>query len=274
MKKLLSLFAFLLCSAGIYAQVTIAPTNLFLDSGNRFGTYMVINGSAQSQEISIDFYYGYFKSDETGNTKMIDDDSTTAERYSIAGYVRAFPQNFVLAPGQRQVVRLRVNAPNDLPDGTYWARIRTASTPETPPVEVTSTEAVTAQVGITVEQVTGLFYKKGNVTTGIEVEEIRTELMENGQLAVLTDVKRTGNSPFLGSITASLLNSNNETVKEAFVSTSIYFDGTHRQTLNISDVPAGKYKIRVRFESRRSDIASSDLIQMEPVTETISYTIR
>src|SRR5690606_33452391 len=104
--------------------------------------------------------------------------------------------------------------------------IRTAASPETPPVEVSNTEVVTARVGITIEQITGIFYKKGKVTTGIEVEEIHTEELENDQLAVLTAFKRTGNSPFLGSISTSLINSKNETIRKAFVSTSLYFDGT------------------------------------------------
>lgn len=275
MKKIifLSIITCCLCfTSNSVAQVTIAPTNLYIDSGTTFGTYMVINGSSQNQEIAIDFYFGYSQSDEKGNKRSVSDDTVRAQQYSIADHIKAFPQNFVLNPGQRQVVRLRVNAPNDLPDGTYWARIRTASTPESPPVELSSTEAVSARVGITIEQVTGLFYKKGDVSTGIEIEDLRTQLTD-GNLTIFTDLNRTGNSPFLGSITYSILDKNNETVREGFTSTSVYFDGTHHREFNIEDLSAGEYTVRVHFETRRSDISQNDLVQMEPVTETTSIRI-
>src|SRR5690554_5204 len=161
MKTLYFLLAIVLSTAFVQAQVTIAPTNLFIKEGNQFGTYMVINGSNQNQEIGIDFFFAYGQLDENGQRANIHDNEEMAERYSIAENIRAFPQSFVLTPGQRQLVRLNVRPPRDLQDGTYWSRIRTSATPESPPVETANNEAVTARVGISIEQVTGLFYKKG-----------------------------------------------------------------------------------------------------------------
>lgn len=162
MKFLSSTFTLLLLFASLgFAQVTIAPTNMFIDNTSGFGTYMVVNGSNKTQEISVDFFFAYSQTDENGNRSIIIEDSVMADRYSVAEYVRAFPRNFTLAPNQRQMVRLRLTAPNDLDDGTYWARIKTTSTPESPPLELQQTESVNATVGIIVEQVTGLFFKKG-----------------------------------------------------------------------------------------------------------------
>ncbi|MDR9417519.1 hypothetical protein [Gracilimonas sp.] len=179
-------------------------------------------------------------------------------------------------PGKRQVVRLRVNPSQELQDGTYWARIKTTSTPESPPVEVGSDDNVTARVGINIEQVTGLFYKKGDVTTGIEVDEIQNTIIEeNGQkrLVILADYQRTGNSPFLGSITTTLQEQGGETIEERFRSTSLYFDGTQREEFDITDLESGQYTVSINFRSQRSDISSDDLIQMEPVTATTTVII-
>jgi P pilus assembly chaperone PapD len=254
------------------AQVTIAPTNLFVAENARFGTYMVINNSNETQEISIDFAFAYTESDEQGYRTIVQDDQQMREKHSIAEYIRAFPRNFTLAPGQRQVIRLRLNPPNELEDGTYWARIKTASTPETPPIELQTENTVAARVGIRVEQVTGIFYKKGDVATGIDIEEIRTEYdSESGKLIVLIDHLRTGNSPFLGSITTSIIDSNGQEVRRGFLSTSLYFDGIFRQEFEIDDIPNGEYLIRTTFESRRSDIPDSDLVQMPNVTETTTF---
>lgn len=266
---------FVLSPLYLNAQVTIAPTNMFIDGNARFGTYMVINNSNETQEISIDFIFAYSQTDEQGNRTIIQDDMESAERYSIAEYVRAFPRNFTLASGQRQVVRLRLNPPNDLDDGTYWARIKTASTPEAPPLELQASNTVAARVGIKVEQVTGLFYKKGNATTGIEVNQITTNYdSSTGKLFVYTDIDRVGNSPFLGSISTTMIGQNGEVVREGFISTSIYFDGVHKNEFDIADLPNGQYTIRVQFESSRADIPSSDLVQMTPVTETTTFTKR
>jgi hypothetical protein len=273
--RLFAVIAFVLLPLCLHAQVTIAPTNMYIDGNARFGTYMVINNSNDTQEISIDFLFAYSQTDEQGNRTVIQNDTVAAKRYSIAEYIRAFPRNFTLAPGQRQVVRLRLNPPSDLDDGTYWARIKTGSTPEAPPLELQASNAVAARVGIRVEQVTGLFFKKGSTTTGIEVDEITTNYDQaSGKLLVFTDLDRTGNSPFLGSITTSLISQSGEVVREGFISTTIYFDGVHRNEFDIADIPNGQYTIRVEFESSRSDIPSSDLVQMSPVIETTTFTKR
>ncbi len=256
------------------AQVTIAPTNLFIDSGDRFGTYMVVNASNSTQEISIDFFFGYTESDSDGRRSLNNSDTVRAEIHSIADNVRAFPRNFTLTSGQRQIVRLRVSAPNEIPDGTYWARIRTASTPESAPIEIQNTEdAVSARVGITVEQVTGLYYKKGDVSTGIEILDMNA-MVENDQLIATSNIRRTGNSPFLGTISMVLYDSNNRVVAEGFSSTTIFFDGTHRQAIDISEVEQGQYRLELKFESQRNDISSSDIVQMETTSRSITYTIR
>lgn len=278
MKSTITLSVILLIISSITianAQVTIAPTNLFIEENARFGTYMVINNSNDTQEISIDFTFAYSQSDEQGYRTIVQNEDEIKEAHSIADYVRAFPRNFTLAPGQRQVIRLRLTPPNDLEDGTYWARIKTASTPETPPIELQSNDAVAARVGIRVEQVTGLFYKKGSVSTGIEIEEIRSEYdSESENLIVLIDHQRTGNSPFLGSIITSIIDSNGQEVRRGFLSTSLYFDGIFRQEFEIGDLPNGEYLIRATFESNRSDIPESDLVQMQSVTETTTFTKR
>tara|TARA_R110002126_G_scaffold42758_2_gene123046 strand:+ start:5967 stop:6797 length:831 start_codon:yes stop_codon:yes gene_type:complete len=261
-----------LSSFSVFGQVTIAPTNLFIDSNSKFGTYMVINGSNETQEISIDFFFSYADLDESGNRTLVKGDTVMAEKHSIVEYVKAFPKNFKLAPDQRQIVRLRISAPNTLSDGTYWSRIETSSTPEAPPIELQSDQAVTAQVGIIVKQVTGLFYKKGTVNTGIEVSGIRHE-RDGDKLNVFTDFLKTGNSPFLGSITTSLLDKSGRVVKTGFISTSIYFDGTHKQELDISDLAKGTYSVKVTFETNRSDISEKDIVSMEPVNQTTSFEI-
>jgi len=172
------LFLCVILSATVLSQVTIAPTKMFLDDNSRFGTFMVINNSQQPKEISVDFLFGYFDTNEFGDKSFVRDSSEIAQNYSIAENVRAFPQNFVLQSGSRQIVRLRINASQDLVEQTYWARIRTTSTPESPPLELGASDAVNAQIGVKFEQITGLFYKVGETNTGININQIRTRMID------------------------------------------------------------------------------------------------
>ena len=255
----------------VFSQVTIAPTNMFIEDNERFGTYMVINNSNVTQEISIDFIFQYTKTDNEGESIIISDDPEMEELYSIADQIKAFPKNFTLAENQRQIVRLRLTPPNDKPDGTYWARISTSSRPKAPSIELETKNTVSARIGINFRQITGLFFKKGKVSTGIEIDNIRKEYnAATGKLVVLTEFNRTGNSPFLGSITASLINENKEEVRRNFSSTSLYFDGVYRNEFDMNDLPNGSYYIKITFETNRSDVSSADLIQMNPVTKTTS----
>jgi P pilus assembly chaperone PapD len=254
------------------SQITISPTNLFISDDSKFGTYLVINNSNEAQEVSVDFIFQYSTSNSEGEKSLTVVDSTTEyEDYSLAAWVRAFPQNFILQPNQRQVVRLRINAQNSIPDRTYFARIKTTSTPVSPPVEIDNNQAVSAQIGVVINQISGVYYKKGEVSTGIEIENIRTKTEDNN-FVVLTDYLRLGNSPFLGTITASLMQ-NGDVKAEQFISTTLFFSGTHRSEINITDLSSGEYQLRVRFESRRGDISSQDIVQMQPVIETMTITI-
>lgn len=270
--KFFFLIALFLISGITNAQVTIAPTNLFIEDNTRFGTYLVINGSNETQEIAIEFFFGYSTANEEGLRNIVVDDTTMAANHSVSQYVRAFPQNFTLAPGQRQVVRLRINAPQTLEDGTYWSRIKTSSVPETPPLELQNTENVSASVSIRVEQITGLYFKKGDVSTGIEINDITTSVEEeNDKIVILANLDRTGNSPFLGSITTTITDQNGEVVRRGFVSTTIYFSTVFRQELELGDLAKGQYTVSMQFESSRTDVSENEIVQMPTERNSTSF---
>ena len=272
MKKLslifLVIFAFTINN--VRAQITIAPTMVFIDQQNRFGSFLVLNGSEEAQEVSIEFPFGYPVTGEDGNINMIYDDSSAAERYGISEVVRGFPQNFVLQPGERQTVRLTIR-PKDFTDGTYWTRIKTTSNAQEPPVGTEASDEITAQITYEFEQVTTLFYKHGDTNTGIEIENFTSQDTEEN-IEFIVDAGRTGNSPFLGSIILKVADSEGDVIAEKLASTSIYFD--YRQIFEIpnEDLEDGTYNITVTFETRRPDVPREDIVQMEPVSRSISYT--
>lgn len=272
MKKLsfilLLLFGVLLTSAK--AQITIAPTMVFIDQQERFGSFLVLNGSDQAQEVSIEFPFGYPTTNNEGNVEMVYDDSIRAQQYGISNLVKGFPQNFVLQPGQRQTVRMTVR-PKDFTDGTYWTRIKTTSSAQNPAVGEETEDGITAQITYKFEQVTTLFYKHGDTDTGIEIQEFSHRNSEEN-FEFIADVNRSGNSPFLGSIILTISGSNGNTVVEKRTSTSIYFN--YRQVFEVaqSELENGEYTAEITFETQRPDVPSENIVQMEPVSQSISFT--
>lgn len=271
----LSVFLFLL--GGILlnssvAQVTIAPTALFIDDQSRFGTFLVMNGSNQTQEVALTFEFGYPDTDEEGNSFMNYEDEEARERYSMAEWVRGFPRNFILDPGERQTVRLTVRPPGDVPHGTYWTRIKTTSNPAVPDIDDEVTEGVQAQITFRFEQVTAGFYKRGDVTTGVSIIGLTAQLEDN-EVVVRARVERTGNSPFLGSMFLTVRDNNGNTVYEQRTSTTVYIDAVRHMSFDASDLSSGTYTAEMRFETRRPDVSSEDLVQATPVSQSTTFRI-
>lgn len=256
----------------VYAQISIAPTTLFIDDQTRFGTFLVLNNSEQPQEIMLEFMFGYPASDDAGNTVMVYDDQEREARYSVADHVRGFPRNFTLQPGERQTVRLTVRPPADIPDGTYWTRIKTISNPISPDIDDEPVDGVRAQIAFRFESITAGFYKKGDVTTGLNVRNVEVRA-EDDKLSVLSHLTRTGNSPYLGSKNIRVYNASNELVHESSHNSAIYFDAIRKVDLPRENFPAGNYRLELLFETSRSDISQSDLIQSAPVRSVTEFSI-
>lgn len=170
MKRLLILLVGLLFWIPIRAQVSISPTFLFIDETSRFETLLIMNGTDKNQEVSLSYEFGYPVSDSLGNIQMQYSDTENIVDYSIADWIKGFPRNFALESGQRQVVRLTIRPDESLEnDGMYWTRVKTTSTPESPPIGAAPEGEVRTQINFKFEQVTTAFYKGGNLTTGLEI---------------------------------------------------------------------------------------------------------
>ena len=274
-KRISSLFIFLFLFGlkSLIAQVTIAPTMLFLNEQNRFGTVVVMNGSDEVQEISIEFPFGYPVTNDEGKLQMVyNDSSDIAQKRGLHNAIKGFPKNFSLQPGQRQVVRLTVR-PQNFTDGMYWSRIRTTSVPQTAAVGEAEEGEITTEITYKFEQVTTLFYKHGNLNTGIDIKEVHANNHEEN-IDVVANVSRTGNAPFLGSIYLTVSDQEGNTVVEKKISTSIYFDYKQVFTVSKEELKPGNYEAQVRFVSRRNDVSPEDIVAMDkPVNQSINFSV-
>ena len=95
------LFSVLFILAGslslrISAQVSIAPTAVFIHDQTNVSSLYVNNNSRDAQEITVSFEFAYPGSDSEGNLTTVADDTLSAARFGLTEYVKAFPRQFVL----------------------------------------------------------------------------------------------------------------------------------------------------------------------------------
>lgn len=264
----------LFMAAGLQAQISIAPTMVFIHDNTNMGEVYVTNTSGSAQEINVSLRFGYPTSNEDGAISMRYDDPETESRYGITENVRVFPRRLVLEPGQSQTLRFQIMPMANRPDGMYWARAVIASRPVTADVDdlALAEGEVGARVGVIFEQDIPLFYRKGQTTTGVIVHKVTTDINQE-QLVLRPHVSRNGNSPFLGTIIAEMFDSNGQMVQNTARTAFFYFEEYRLIEIPIMELTPGRYRIELHFDTQRRDVASRDMVQAPRYTHTIEVEI-
>jgi hypothetical protein len=256
----LFLFTLIVSAFKLQAQVSIAPTALFIDSRTAVGNLYILNRSGQTQEVNIDFRFGYPTSDSIGNLVMTYDDSIAFERQALDPIIRAFPRSFIIEPDQQQTVRVQVRPKSEMENGFYYTRVRVLSNPVSPDIDEVS-EGLTTRINFRFEQVIAAFYKKGyEFFTSLDLLQFSYTHDESKLTAVL-HLQQTGNSPFLGSVIANLYDRNGTLVKTNQSTIAGYFLFARRVELDIDDLEDGVYNLEIQFKTERSDISPNDIVQ-------------
>lgn len=253
------------------AQLSLAPTFVFVDSSERVGSVVVTNGSTQVQEVIIDYRFGYPTADSLGRRFIQYDDSLAAERYDLSGWIRSYPQRFRVEPGRRQVVRLLIQPPHDLDDGVYWTRMTITST-EPSAATASGSAGTSARIDFQVKQIIPVVYRKGRSTTGVHVAKLFVEPGTRGT-DLRAIVNRDGEEPFFGSMDLKLSDTSGRAVTEISTSTEVYFTSATHFRLEADEVPPGRYDAEVVLRPQRRDVPARQLPAMEPVSRRFTITI-
>jgi hypothetical protein len=200
-------------------------------------------------------------------------DSNAYRQYAMDPVVRAFPRTFVLPANQQRTVRVQVKPSAGMKDGFYFTRVKILAKPQTAEVAKTTTEGISTKISFNFEQVIPAFYKRGKVTTGLKIEKIDA-VQQDSLLVIKASLERLGEAPFIGSMIANLLNEKGKVVATAMSSTTAYFNVLRRLDLNVAKITPGTYKLELTFETKRGDMAATDLVQAQPVKQTVDVVIK
>lgn len=252
------------------AQVSVAPTALFLTDQDRFGAMYIANQTSTPQEVTIGFRFGYTAADSTGGVYVEFDDSTAAAKFSVAPHVRAFPQRFILPPGETQVVRLTARPPADFEEGWLWSRVLTTSTPQVQFQDTTST-GVQANLVFRLQQVTALFYTKGSADASLTIKDLSARLDSN-EVVVMADLDKAGERPFFGRAFLRINDADGQQLAEEMTLVAVYVPERRRFVAPLPDnaSSASDLQAELTIVADRSDIPQRYVLSFAPIVASTS----
>jgi hypothetical protein len=263
------LLALGLVAAGVQAAhaVSVSPTALYIDSRTRTGVLTLHNPGTLPEEVTVEFAFGYPQTDTAGNLSVPVTREPAAGEPSAMGWMRAFPRRLMLQPGQRQVVRVMVEPPADLPDGEYWARVLVSSRGGQPPIEQTQGD-VRLQLEVATTLVMAANFRKGSVGTGVEVAAEEARRAADG-VTVQLDLRRTGNAAFLGRMRADLVNARGDVLGTAWDDLAVYREVRRRHVIAVPPGTEGPLFVQVTIDTERDDLPAGGALPVAPVSRRI-----
>jgi hypothetical protein len=249
------------------AAVSVSPTALYIDSRTRTGVLTLHNPGTLPEEITIDFAYGFPQSDTAGNVAVALTREPAAGEPSAMGWMRAFPRRLVLQPGQRQVVRVMVEAPAGLAEGEYWARVLVSSKGGQPPIEQAQGDQV-LHLEVQTTLVMAANYRNGDVRTGVNVTSAAAR-RTGDEVTLQLDLERTGNAAFLGSLRADLVDARGTVLGSAFDDLAVYRTMRRRLTIAVPEGATGPLQLRLTINTERDDLPAGGALPAPPVTQQI-----
>ena len=264
----LAVLALLSLSATAARAVTVSPTAVYITARNPSALLTLINTGSRPEEIELSIGFGYPVSDSLGVLRVDIVDTAASGEPSLTSYLRVFPRRLVLQPGQRQVVRVMVAMPAGAADGEYWGRVLVKSRGGEPPIEQTQ-GSVHMQLSLETTFATAVFFHKGEVKTGIEVASAAARRMGDSVQFTL-DLKRAGNSAFLGRIHAELLDAKGGSVADVEDVVAVYRSLRRRFVLRTGKpLPPGAYTVRYVVDTERPDLPPQGPTKAEAVRGTV-----
>lgn len=253
--------------------ILVSPHALFVTHEQRTSEIYLVNQGDVAEEVTVEFQFGYPATDSAGQIMMLLVPEPPADAPSAAGWLRAFPRQARVEPGQRQRVRIRANPPVDLPDGEYWSRIVVTSRGAEQPVAVAGDTAVKAGITLQLRTITSLTYRKGVVSTGIGLDDFHAE-SEADTLAAWVGLTRSGSGAFLGTVLLELRDAASALVRSWSTPVAVYYAVLRRFPLETDGLAPGRYTLRLLVSTDRQDIDQRYVLPAEPIERTLEVEIR
>jgi hypothetical protein len=252
--------------------ILVAPQAIFMSDRDRTGEVFLVNTGSKPEDVQIGLEYGYPATDSAGKIGITLIEHPDSTQPSAAGWVRAFPRRVVVAPGQRQVVRLLATPPAGLADGEYWSRIIVTS--QGAQVAVASPDSnIHAGINLVLRTIISLAYRKGAVHTGVTLTDFRVD-EEHDSLVTWIGLTRTGNAAYLGNVHLDVQNAAGHVAETWDTPIAVYYEQHRRLAFPADSLPPGQYTVHLTLNTDRPDLPQKDVLPVPPIARSVGVELR
>ena len=258
----------LLPARGLAQSLMVASPAIVIDDKGRTGTLTLINDGITPVEVSVSTFCGYPVTDSIGRMYLRTFAAPDDTMPCAAKWIQSFPRRLRIDAKSRATVRLLVTPPPDLPPREYWARVMAAATGGQVGIGGLPDSAIQATLKVEIRSVVGLFYRRGNPSTGVALEALRAAPMADSLVGRVL-LTRQADAAFVGSLKASLSDTTGKIRSRGQLPLGVYYTLEPRFALPIAGLPAGRYTLSVEAVSSRPDLPSDMLLPTVPVHQTV-----
>jgi len=253
--------------------VMVAPHAVYIDHRTRSGSVLLYNPGTEPVEVTISTMFGYPVTDSTGAIVLRTVEQPDSTLPSALAWIQAFPRRLTVGPRERQTIRLLARPPVALGDGEYWLRLVIAAQAGRVPITgVGDTTAI--QVGLTLEvrTIIGVNYRKGPVTTGLALSQLRAQVVGDS-LITRSRLERRGNAAFVGTVRGTLVDSTGA-AKAAFATPlGVYITMEPRIAAVVGKLPRGRYWLRYEVAAEREDLDAAVVLRAPAVRDSVQVVV-
>ena len=185
---LLSLFV--LVPSYAYADLTITPTRVVFEDGDRFSHVTLVNSTQRTNTYEIKWQY--FKMREGGGAAYEAVEASVTD-FDLAQHVVYTPRRVTIAPSGKQKVRLALRRPAEVPPGEYRAHLTFSSVPDDLSDEDSKSEKMSVGVRVNVGFSIPIVFQAGKSDVQANIDSVLLERNpDSGMLEAIIKVDRSG----------------------------------------------------------------------------------
>jgi P pilus assembly chaperone PapD len=256
-------------------SLMLSPVRVIFTDRQRSADVHVINPSQESITYAISTVT--MRKDAKGDLREVTNE-TEAER-TIKNMIRFSPRRATIEPGKRQVVKLMVNKPNDLPPGEYQIRLRLSPQPNAPKTAETNLPqhgGSRIALELIVDSTFPIIIQHGGIAAEVTPVALSVKQTAESPSGIAAEVKlsRSGNASAFGNVRLQYIPTNDpKAIREIGQAQgmAIYLPEAERAIsiplANISRQELGAGAIRVSYMSSTGSNTPRDALGQKSVKD-------
>ena len=257
MKSLLLLTLFLITAfilkTSAQGNLLITPKRVVFEGNKQQAELNLMNTGTDSASYSVSFRR--YNMNELGKLVLVEEADST--QMFADPYLRIYPRELTLAPGESQVIMMQLRRKPDMKSGEYRSHIWFRDEKNYEALGKDKTSLDSNQLSVSAIAIFGItipvIIRVGDVKVGATLSDIKIESGEDSIKYLTTTVNRTGNISINGKLIAEYIPLKGKPYQVGAINVGIYTNLYKRTvTIKLNKMPAKNFnngKLRVRYIS-------------------------